>query len=41
MLEKIEKRINEIDGGLVLDVATGAGEFIGFIKQRSFFFLVE
>jgi len=33
MLNQIEKRLKEINGGLVLDVATGTGEFIDFIKE--------
>ena len=37
MLDQIEKRLNEINGGLVLDVATGGGEFINFIKAFSSF----
>lgn len=37
MLEQIEKRLSELNGGLVLDVATGGGEFISFIKAFSSF----
>ncbi|MBN1971201.1 MAG: methyltransferase domain-containing protein [Candidatus Delongbacteria bacterium] len=33
MLEDLDKRLKDINGGLVLDVATGIGDFIGFIKE--------
>ena len=32
-MQKLEKKFKEIDGGNVLDVATGRGEFIHFIKE--------
>jgi ubiquinone/menaquinone biosynthesis C-methylase UbiE len=35
MLEKLEKILNSIDAGKVLDIASGGGEFIGFIKNMS------
>ena len=32
-MQKLEKKLKEINGGKVLDVATGRGEFINFIKE--------
>ena len=32
-MQKLEKKLKEIDGGNVLDVATGRGEFINLIKE--------
>ena len=32
-MQKLEKKLKEIDGGNILDVATGRGEFINFIKE--------
>lgn len=32
-MQNVEKKLKEIEGGKVLDVATGRGEFINFIKE--------
>jgi ubiquinone/menaquinone biosynthesis C-methylase UbiE len=32
-MQNVEEKLKEIDGGKVLDVATGRGEFINFIKE--------
>jgi ubiquinone/menaquinone biosynthesis C-methylase UbiE len=32
-MQNLEKKLKEIDGGNILDVATGRGEFINYIKE--------
>ena len=32
-MEELEKKLQQIKGGLVLDVCSGRGEFINFIKS--------